>query len=195
MASLRQPLTAVQLVRRTDWSLDACCHLFWSLSEHGLTACLNKRARRYRLFWLTDDGMACQDQLRGRLGLPIVARDFPRVSWPLYGDMCFSHRAAIITALSEPLGAAAIKRRARQRNADLRMSSSNTRGVLKDLGARGVVRSVQFDNERWSRFELTPTGRKVRTLLLGAERLQIEPTSKSEAQETASAVSGGGAHG
>lgn len=176
VASMSQPLTAVQVSRRTSWSLDACCHLFGDLREQGLAACLNRDSRRYRLFWLTDDGMSCQGRLRKRSGLRSLRHEFPAVAWTLYGDMCFSHRAAIITALSEPLGAAAIRRRARHRSPDLRMSGSNTRGALSDLRRRGVVRTVHFDDERWSRFDLTPTGKKIRALLLGAERFQIEPS-------------------
>jgi hypothetical protein len=174
LASLLQPLTAVQVARRTSWSLDACRHAFGDLNEHALLRCMNTDARRFRLYWLTEEGVSCQRQVRRRLCLAAASLHFPAVNWALYGDMCFSHRAAIIKALSEPLQPAAVKRRAKQRDPSLRMSAGNAREAIKVMRQRGVVKSVQFDGERWSRFELTPVGRKIRTLLCGAESFRLE---------------------
>ncbi len=181
LASMPQPLTAVQVARRTDWSLDACTYLFWELTERALLRCLNAGARRYRVYWLSEHGAASQRRLRGCLRLPRLPHSFPEVDWALYGEMCFSHRSTIIRTLSEPLQPAAIKRRAYRSNPALRMSANNARDAVKVLREHEVMETIHFDDERWVRVRLTPTGEKIRTLLLGADRFRLEGLGAAEA--------------
>src|SRR6185295_1034998 len=167
VVSWSQPLTAIQVARSTQWSLDASCDLLAELFAHRLLYCLNEEAHRYRLYWLTPLGVQCQRRMRSRLFLAPHPHDFPRVDWRLYGEVCFSHRSAIVTALSEPLQPCEIKRRARHRDPLLRMSANHARDAIRILHEYGVVRRVPVSGKYWPRYELTARGRKLRALLTG----------------------------
>ena len=86
--------------------------------------------------------------------------------------MCFTHRAAIVRALNEPLQPATIKRRARARQPQLRMSANNVRDIIHLLAAWGVVRPVQVRRKAHLRYELTKNGRAIQQLLEQAEVLR-----------------------
>ncbi len=63
--------------------------------------------------------------------------------------------------------AAAIKRVARLRNADLRMSANNARDVLWYLLAKDIVRRLMIKRRCHPRYELTEVGKMFQKLLVG----------------------------
>ena len=169
VAHLFQPSTARQLAHLLGVGTDACMKALWGLTIYELVRCLNPAAPASRLYWLTAMGVQCQRRLRQELGLPPFRHDLPRIDWSLYGSVCFSHRAAIIKALTEPLQPATIKRRALQRDPQLRMSANNVRDVIRLFQKRDVVRPIHFRGHKHIRYELTDLGRELRNLLLRAE--------------------------
>jgi hypothetical protein len=138
-----QPLTATQIARRVGISLDRVLHLLWALTLYRVLYCLNKDTRHNRLYWLTELGRACQRRLRETLGLQPLTHRFPDIPWDLYSSVCYSHRTAVIMAIRTPTQAATIKRIARLKNPDLRMSANNARDVLWRYLKQGIVTSVR----------------------------------------------------
>ncbi len=162
-------MTARQLSQHTEITLDTCSLVLKGLAGHGLVTCLNGRARRSRLYWLTQPGKQCQSRLRRERGLGALPYDFPMVDWELYGWVCFTHRAAVLTALREPMQPAHIKRVARSQNPALKMSANNVRDVIRLFMWRGIVeRLPRLKRRSHPRYELTEEGRKLRVLLLRA---------------------------
>jgi hypothetical protein len=170
---LAQPSTARQLSHLSGVAFKGTVHVLWELAVYQLSVCLNQQAHCSRVYWLTTLGAACQRRLREDRRLPPIKQELPGpgagIDWGLYGWVCFSHRAAVIKALGEPLQPSAIKRRARQRDELLRMSANNVRDVIKLFLTRGVVCPVQIPGKTHLRYELTETGQQLRTLLLRAE--------------------------
>lgn len=161
-----QPLTATQIARRVSISLDRVLHVIWALTLYRILYCLNEGTRHNRLYWLTELGKTCQRKLRETLTLQPLTYRFPRIPWDLYSSVCYSHRAAVIKALREPMQAAAIKRVACLQNSDLRMSANNARDVLWWLLKGDIVRKIQIKRGSHPRYELTELGRVFQTLLL-----------------------------
>lgn len=169
LSHIVQPVTATQLSRRVQLDRDECGFVLTELTVHNLVTCLNSRARRSRLFWLTDQGHVLQRQLRQQQGLAPHTFDFPVIDWDAYGFVCYRHRAAIVRALTEPLQPAAIKRRARVRDGTLRMSANNVRDALRELRQHGIVRPIRVKRFAHFRYELTDLGRCCQFLLRRAE--------------------------
>lgn len=169
LASLSQPLTAKQIARGTGLPFDSCRDAVAALARRGMVRCLNPNANKSRLYWLTRQGSACQRVLRAVRGLPRSGSDFPRVDWPLYGWVCFTHRAAVVKSLVQPLQPSAIKRKARSQNDGLRMSANNVRDIIRLFHARGIVAVVRVGRKSHPRYRLTETGEKLRVLLTRAE--------------------------
>ena len=119
----------------------------WELTIYKMICCLNQEARSSRLYWLTALGAACQKRLRKDLHLPPLEHCFPEVDWQLYGWVCFSHRKAIIKALTEPLQPSAIKRRAFKQDTRLRMSANNVRDIMRLFLERGIVCLVKVQGK------------------------------------------------
>ncbi len=71
LLAIRQPMTARQLSQHTDITLDTCSLVLKELAGSGLVTCLNDRARRSRLYWLTQPGKGCQLRLRRERGLGV----------------------------------------------------------------------------------------------------------------------------
>ena len=165
MLKLKQPMTALQLSKHTGLSLDCCSYVLDEMSFHKLVKCMNKWSRRSRLYWLTNLGKECQRQLLKDDGKPKIACDFPKVDWEVYGWVCYTHRAAVIRALTEALQPAAIKRRARLQNPDLRMSANNVRDVIKLLLQKDIVEPVEVRKKVHLRYQLTELGRDLQNLL------------------------------
>ncbi len=165
-----QPLTATQIARRTGTSLDRVLHLLWTLTLYRVLYCLNRDTRHNRLYWLTELGKTCQRKLREALALQPLNQRFPRIPWDLYSSVCYSHRSAVIQAMRAPMQAAAIKRLARLKNADLRMSANNARDVLWYLLAKGIVRRIVMKQRSHPRYELTEVGKAFQELLVGVMR-------------------------
>lgn len=169
LTTLHQPLTPLQSARRTSINLDRSCYLFWILSDRQLVECLNPQAHKSRLYWLTTLGRRCQVRLRRQEGVPRLVHDFPDVDWALYGWICHRHRSAVVNEAHEPLQPIEIKRRARQRDETIRMSANNVRDVIRLLLERGIVERLVESRHRHPKYRLTPVGRDLRQLLLGAQ--------------------------
>ncbi len=162
---LAQPLTATQLAKPTGLTRAACSRVLSDLAHRGLARCLSPAARRSRVYGLTRAGKALRSH---------YVSDAPRrvqgpIDWPLFGWVCFRHRAAIVRALSSPMQPAEIKRRARSLDRSLRVSAGNVRDVVKLFLRRGIVSAVSLRKRAHPRYELTPVGQQLRELLISAE--------------------------
>lgn len=169
LLALHQPLTANQLADRADLGRDICSRVLNEFQVYRLADCLNQDTRRSRLYWLTPLGLQTQRQLYLERDLQPISHTFPVVDWALYGQVCFSHRSAVLKALTGQLQAVAIRRRACSHNPQLRMSANNCRDVLYFFLKAGVVRQVRLPREQHPRYELTETGAKLQLLLQRAE--------------------------
>ncbi len=167
--ALSQPLTALQLARKTGLSFDSCRDVVGELAGTEILRCLNPEATRSRLYWLTPQGAACQRRILSTSGHCPRRQDFPGVDWSLYGWVCFSHRATIIKTLTKPMQPSEIKRKARSHDPGLRMSANNVRDVIRLFVAKGIVVRVHVPRKAHDQYRLTDTGEQLRTLLLGAE--------------------------
>ena len=81
----------------------------------------------------------------------------------------FRHRSAVIKALQGPMQPVAIKKRALEKNARLRMSANNVRDVIRELLGKGVVQCIEIPGQRYVRYELTKTRRRLQVLHAAAE--------------------------
>lgn len=169
LLALKQPMTARQLSRLAGLSLDACSRVLNELSIYELVQCMNPSARQSRLYGLTDTGEKTIAKLQAESGCPHVKLESPNVDWDLYGWVCYRHRRAVLLALTEPTQPAAIKRKARSRNPQLRMSANNVRDVIRLFRDKGIVQPVQIRRKAHLRYELTDLGRKLRDVLIRVE--------------------------
>ena len=167
LLNLKQPMTALQLSKKTELSQDQCSVILGQLTLCGLVKCLNPYAKRSRLYWLTPVGVLCQKKLNNNL--PSALKDLPDIDWELYGWLCYNHRAAIIKALTEPLQPATIKRRAKQHNPKIKMSANNVRDIMKLFLQKEIVKPVKVRKKAHLRYELTELGKKLQRLLSWAE--------------------------
>ncbi|MFC1780851.1 hypothetical protein ACFLZ8_01125 [Planctomycetota bacterium] len=94
-----------------------------------------------------------------------MAKDLPDIDWELYGWVCFSHRAAIIKALTESMQPAKIKHRAKQQNPKIKMSANNVRDIIKLFLEKEIVEPVKVGKRAHLRYELTELGRNIQGLL------------------------------
>lgn len=164
-----QPMTARQLSKLTNLTLDQCSLYLGQLTLCGLVKCLNPTVRRSRLYWLTSIGILCQKKLRKDKNLPSLTKELPDIDWELYGWACYNHRAAIIRALTEPLQPATIKRMAKQQDRNLKMSANNVRDVIRLFLKKGIVKSVNINKKAHLRYELTSLGKEIHELLRNVE--------------------------
>ena len=175
---MKQPMTATQLSQQTPHSQDTFSKVLAELFLYGLLRCLNPRAQRSRLYWLSELGKLCQQKLRETYGLSPLKHEFPEVDWEVYGKVCFSHRATVIRTLSmrSPEGQframqpSEIRRRARYNDRELRMSANNVRDVIRVLRRENLVESVRLRGKVHVRYRLTSLGLSVAELLKGARR-------------------------
>ena len=166
---MTQPMTANQLARRTQLSRAVCSQVQAELVIYDLVTCLNPLARRSRLYWLTELGQRVRRRFGGEFCSSSTQPSDSTIDWELYGRMCFTHHAAVVRALNEPLQPATIKRRARARQPQLRMSANNVRDIIRLLAAWSVVRPVQVRRKAHLRYELTDNGKAIQQLLDRAE--------------------------
>ena len=172
LLSLRQPMTAKQVGKKTGVSPDAGSHLLRRMAGKGLVACVNPDARCSRLYRVTELGQACRDRVRKDLALPRDGEptsDFGSIDWELYGWICFNHRAIVIRTLTRPMQPSEIKRIIRARKPQVKISANNIRDVVKLLLARGIVKPVKVSRKAHLRYELTDLGRQLQKLLIRAE--------------------------
>lgn len=168
LVALRQPLTAVQLAGRLGCEPGPASYCFWELSTRGVTRCLNPAATNNRLHWLTGIGRACRDRLIRAEGLPPTALTLPELDWPLYGELLFRHRAAVLRAMNGPRQPSEIRRLAVDRQSGLRMSANNVRDVVRFLVEKKVAAPVDRSRAGHKRYALTETGLAFKQLLLNA---------------------------
>jgi len=169
LMALKQPLTAKQLARKTGIPMDTCSYMIGKFTAKGLVTCLNPRARNSRLYWTTGLGRKCQKQLHQNFGLPEKEYDLPSVNWDIYGWVCYSHRAAVICVLSEPMQPSEIKRTLRIHRPNIKISANNIRDVVRLLLENGIVQKVYARKKAHPRYELTDAGNQFRQLLIQSE--------------------------
>jgi len=165
IAHLKQPMTAKQLAQVTGIREDCCSYVLQELSAYRLVYCLNPGARRSRLYWLTDKCKQYQKRILKTHELPIYAYDFPIVDWKLYGWICYSHRAAIINVLTEPLQPASIRRKIKQQVPGMKISANNVADILRLFLKKEIIKAVNIPRKAFYRYELTELGNKFQTLL------------------------------
>ena len=164
--AIRQPMTAKQIGIATGIPMDTCSYTTAKFTVKGLATCLNPEARNSRLYWITEFGRQCRKQLHQDRNLPYKENDLPSVNWALYGWLCYSHRAAIVRVLTEPMQPSAIKRRLRIRKPNMKISANNIRDVMRLLLTRGIVQKVFVRKMAHPRYELTESGQQFRQLLM-----------------------------
>ncbi|RKY12554.1 MAG: hypothetical protein DRP65_00845 [Planctomycetota bacterium] len=167
--AMNQPLTAKQIARKTGIPMDTCSYTIAKLTARGLLTCLNPKAMNSRLYWITELGRQCRKQLYQDKNLPYKEYDLPSVNWPLYGWLCYSHRAAVIRFLTEPMQPSAIKRTLRIYKPNVKISANNIRDVVRLLLEKGIVQKVFVRKKAHPRYELTEVGHKLRQLLIQSE--------------------------
>ena len=168
LSALTQPLTVKQLSSLASLKLPTCCHVLSELRIYKVVRCLNRRARRSRLYWLTKLGHQCRDALNDSACRDSNPADSPYINWDLYGAVCFSHRSAVLRAISGPMQSATIKRVARFQDPTIRMSANNVRVVIKFFAAQGIVTRIHIRGNHHPRYELTDLGRRFQLLILRA---------------------------
>lgn len=168
LANFSQPLTARQMSKRTDLTLDACSYVLWEFTIKALTTCLNEAAQRSRVYWLTPWGLSCRRRLFREHGKVMPDPFVPDVDWDLYGFVCHRHRTAIIKALTFPMQPAAVKRRARSLDPTLRMSGNNARDIMRLFKQRGIVVPLSEPGRRFPKYVPAPMTESTRKLLLKA---------------------------
>ena len=169
LIAINQPITAKQLSKRTGIPMDTCSYSLAKFTAKGLLVCLNTDASKSRLYWLTEFGLRCREQLHMDLNLLYKEYDLPNISWQLYGWVCFNHRSVIIKILTIPMSPAEIKRALRIHRPKIKISANNIRDIIKLFLARNIVRPVETGKRAYPRYELTDLGIKFRQLLLRAD--------------------------
>lgn len=169
LLNLKQPMTALQLSKKTKLNRDQCSLILGQLTLCGLVKCLNPIAIRSRLYWLTPIGILCQKKLTNDKTLPDIVKHLPDIDWELYGWVCYNHRAAIIRALTEPMQPTVVKRKIKQQNPKIKMSANNVRDVMKLFLKRNIVKPVKVKKKTHLRYELTELGHQMQRLLSRAE--------------------------
>ncbi len=170
IAHLKQPMTAKQLALITGMREDCCSYVLQELSAYRLVYCLNPEARRSRLYWLTNKCKQYQKRILKTHRLPIYAYDFPIVDWKLYGWICYSHRVAIIKAITEPLQPASIRRKIKKQVPSMKISANNVADILRLFLKERIIKPVNIPRKSFYRYELTELGNKFQALLRQAEK-------------------------
>jgi len=162
----KQPLTARQLSCKAGLPPSQCSYQIGSLADFGALVCLNPTAQNSRVYGLSESGRSVR-QRYGQGALPDYHQ--PEVDWPLYGWLCYRHRAAVLKALTLPMQPSRIKRALRIARPSLRISANNIRDIIKQFRAKGLVEPVRLPNKAHLRYQLTVTGAKLRQVLIHAE--------------------------
>ena len=137
--------------------------------DKGLLVCLNLTAQNSRLYWLTDEGHQILKKLshsqKQSYQKPVLAN----IDWPLYGQICYRHRSAVMKALTGPMQPSEVKRVLRIQRSDIRISSGNIRDIILFFLSKGIVGPVKIRKKAFLRYELTDLGIKFRRLLIQAD--------------------------
>ena len=169
LQAFNQPLISRQISKRTGIPQDTCSYLIAKFVDVGLLVCLNPKSRNCRLYWPTEKGhQYCRELYRDQNRLYNEA-ELLEIDWPLYGWVCFSHRSAIIKALTHPMQPSEIKRFFRIQGTHIRISANNIRDIVRLFLSRGIVYPVKIRKKAHLRYELTDLGTKLRRLLVQAD--------------------------
>lgn len=171
LSRLSHPATATQVSRSTGSPPGRISRAISEFSNRDILRCLNPIARRQRVYWLTREGARLRGALVKSLDIdPGRKPPIGKINWRLYGEMCHRHRSAVLRSMEAPAQIAALRRRAVDRDRNLRMSANNARDVMRELRARQLVRQVPGKRRR-SRplYELSESGKAVQQMLLAAE--------------------------
>lgn len=166
-----QPLTSRQISKKTGIPQGTCSYLITRLVDLGVLICLNPTAHTSRLYWLTRDGHGCRKKLDRMVGQSYQEPVWPDMDWHLYGWVCYSHRSAVIKALTVPMQPSEIKRVLRQQQSRLKISANNIRDIISLFRNKGIVQPVKARKKVFLRYELTGLGIKLRRLLIQAEAI------------------------
>ena len=169
LISIAQPLTARQICKKTDISLDSCSHILRKFKGKGLTLCLNPKSRNSRLYGLTKKGIVYQKQLCKKSGIPVKKYNFPDIDWELYGWVCFDHRLAVIKALNEPMRPSEIKKILKVQKSNLKISANNIRDIIRLFASKNIVEPVKVKKMAYPRYQLTDIGIQLIKLLTNAQ--------------------------
>lgn len=168
LLALKQPLITRQISKKTGIPAYTCGYIISTFVDSGVLVCLNPRARNNRLYWFTKAGLQYLKLLYSIHNLTYRTPLLPDIDWNLYGWACFSHRSAIIKALTDPMQPSEIKRFFRFQKTPIRISANNIRDIIHLFLIKGIVRPVQNRGKSHPRYELTETGIKLRHLLIQA---------------------------
>lgn len=170
MTAFSQPLTAKQLSKKTGIPENTCSYEISKYKKKGILKCLNPDARSSRLYWFTEKGIPCKNQVFNQYPIKNGEHKFFGIDWKLYGWVCFIHRSMIIKTLTGAMQPAEVKRILRMQKPDMRISANNIRDVIRLLLSKGIVKPVKVKNRAHLRYELTELGTKFRQLLIEAEK-------------------------
>jgi predicted transcriptional regulator len=168
LLALNQPLITRQISKKTGIPTYTCSYIIATFVDSGVLVCLNPHARNNRLYWFTKAGLQYLQQLYSTQNLTYSNPLLPDIDWNLYGWACFSHRSAIIKALTHPMQPSEIKRLFRFQKTQIRISANNIRDIIHLFLTKGIVRPVNNRGKSRPRYELTETGIKLRHLLIQA---------------------------
>lgn len=166
MISLKQPMTAKQLSIITGFREYCCSYVLQELLRARIIVCLNPHATRSRLYWFTEDGRQYQNRILKMQGLPALKFDFPIVNWKFYGWICYSHRAEIIKALTEPMQPSSIRRKIIKQNPVMRISANNVTDILRLFLKKKIIKPVKIGKQAHLRYELTLLGKQLQGISL-----------------------------
>jgi predicted transcriptional regulator len=164
-----QPLISRQISKKTGIPTNTCSYVIAQFVDKGLLVCLNSDARNSRLYWLTEKGRQCRKKLFLALNQTYKEPELPEIDWQLYGWVCFSHRSAIIKALTHPMQPSEIKRLFRLQGTHIRISANNIRDIVRLFLGKRIVRPVKVKKRAHLLYELTDLGIKLRLLLIQAD--------------------------
>ncbi len=168
LLALKQPLITRQISKKTGIPAYTCSDIIAMFVDSRVLVCLNPRARNNRLYWFTKAGLQYLKLLYSMHNLTYRNPLLPDIDWNLYGWACFSHRSAILKALTHPMQPSEIKRFFRFQKTPLRISANNIRDIIYLFLTKGIVRPINNRGKSRPRYELTETGIKLRHLLIQA---------------------------
>ena len=169
--SLGQPVTADQIARRLNISLDSSSSALRDMNKFGLLQCLNISSRTSRLYWLSDKGIECHRKLLKESGLESINYELPDVDWNLYGWTCYRHRSVVLKVLRIPLKPSDIKRLIYRLYPETRISANNVRDIIRLFEKRGIVQRLAVRKKKYPFYALTKFGETLRALHLNTEQI------------------------
>ena len=177
---LKQPMTAKQLAQVTGMRQDSCSYVLGELRTQRMVYCMNPQARRSRLYWLRKKGRQYRKKILKMQRQAISADDLPDVDWKLYGWVCFTHRAAVIQVLTEPLRPGTIRKKVKQQNPDMKISANNIADILHLFLEKRIIKPIKMRKKVHLRYKLTERGNNLRILLHQAETICKNRTGLSQ---------------